>query len=141
MKLIDKDALVAEIERKIEERDNSRDEAIWNNELWSETEYSYRSKEDEAIIDLINTLEVKEVDLEKESAMSNFKSLLHLNGDMKSTCKDWGYAPNLYYFDGTWHVTWISSSEGDALIDFEGSEIEIAIQKACDWFHSKFCNN
>ena len=66
MKLIDKDALVAEIEKRMEERDNSRDEAIWNNELWPETEYSYRSKEDESIIDFIDTLEVKEVDLDKE---------------------------------------------------------------------------
>ena len=92
-------------------------------------------------VGIINTLEVKDVDLEKESAMSNFKSLLHLNGDMKSTCKDWGYAPNLYYFDGSWHVDWISCEEGDSIHGFTAETPEEAIDKAYNWFHSTFCNS
>ena len=62
MKLIDKDALVAEIERKKEEEvnydDNSKDFASY-------ADHIYYSALD-SMQDFINTLEVKEVDLEKE---------------------------------------------------------------------------
>ena len=82
----------------------------------------------------IDTLEVKNDSLE------NFKSLQHVSGDLKSTLQDWGYAPNLYFFDGMWHVSWISCEEGDGIKDFEGNTPEEAIDKACNWFHSTFCN-
>ena len=90
--------------------------------------------EDEEILAAINTLEVKYDSLE------NFKSLQHISRDLKSTLQDWGYAPNLYFFDGMWRVSWISCEEGDSIKDFEGNTPEEAIDKACNWFHSTFCN-
>ena len=126
---IDKDPLVAEIEKRYKH--------------WREKEHSSHSIESEArmsecqhLLLLFNTLEVKEVD----DPISKFKSLLHLHADMKSTCADGGYAPNLYFFDDSWHVDWISCTEGDSLIDFSDSTPEGAIQKAYDWFHSTFKN-
>ncbi len=73
-------------------------------------------------------------------ALDKFKTLQHITGDMKSTVDDWGYAPNLYHFDGSWHVDWISCEEGDSIYGFTGETPEEAIDKAYDWFHSTFCN-
>ena len=79
-------------------------------------------------------LEVKDDSLEK------FKSLQHISGDLHQTLEDWGYAPNLYYFDGSWHVDWISCEEGDSIKGFTEDTAEEAINKAYNWFHSTFCN-
>ena len=122
--LIDKDALVVEINRVL----NSYDP----NEITS-GRYALAS-----LRDFINTLEVKEVG---DNSLENFKSLQHISRDLKSTLQDWGYAPNLYFFDGMWHVSWISCEEGDGIKDFEGNTPEEAIDKASDWFHSTFCNS
>ena len=65
----------------------------------------------------------------------------HISGDLHQTLKDWGYAPNLYFFDGMWSVSWISCEEGDSIKDFEGNTPEDAIDKAYNWFHSTFCNS
>ena len=73
-------------------------------------------------------------------ALDNFKTLQHITGDMKSTVEDWGYTPNLYHFDGTWHVDWISCEEGDSIKGFTAETPEEAIDKAYNWFHSTFCN-
>ena len=73
-------------------------------------------------------------------ALDKFKTLQHITGDMKSTVEDWGYAPNLYQFDGSWHVDWISCEEGDSIYGFTAETPEDAIDKAYDWFHSTFCN-
>ena len=139
-KYISKSALVAEIERLILNGQTKLKESEECNDYESYVAWAEHIATCIKILSFLDTLEAKEEDLEEESAISNFKSLLHLNRDMKSTCKDFGYAPNLYYFDSKWHVSWISCSEGDTLIDFDGDEPEIAIQKACDWFHSEFCN-
>ncbi len=56
MKLIDKDALVAEIERRIKKRDIQMKSGCWVSST-----YMY-----EDLLDFISTLEVKDVDLEKE---------------------------------------------------------------------------
>ena len=50
------------------------------------------------------------------------------------------YAPNLYQFDGSWHVDWISCENADSVKGFTGETPEEAIDKAYDWFHSTFCN-
>lgn len=119
---IDKSALVAEIERRIKSLNKDRD-------------FKYlQIKELEALLSFLDTLEVKDDSLEK------FKSLQHITKDLHRTLEDWGYAPNLYFFDGMWHVSWISCEEGDSIKDFEGNTSEEAIDKACDWFHSHFCN-
>lgn len=89
----------------------------------------------EDVESLVESLEVKNTDLDK------FKSLQHMSGDLKSTLQDWGYAPNLYHFDGNWHVDWISCEEGDSIKGFTGDTAEEAINKAYDWFHSTFCNS
>lgn len=80
-------------------------------------------------------LEVKEVDWDEE-----FVSLQHIDDDRSRTCIDWGYSPNLYHFDGAWHVSWIHCSEGDTFMDFSGETIGEAVKKASDWFHSTFSN-
>ena len=127
MKLIDKDALVAEIKRI----ENELNHEIFTDECLGKRWFCSHIKS------FLDNLEVKE---DKDNSLENFKSLQHISGDLKQTLEDWGYAPNLYHFDGSWHVSWIHCSEGDALIDFSGSTPEDAIDKACDWFHSTFCN-
>ena len=74
-------------------------------------------------------------------ALEKFKTLQHITGDKKSTVEDWAYTPNLYHFDGSWHVDWISCEEGDSLIGFSAETPEEAIDKAYDWFQSTFCNS
>lgn len=121
--LIDKDRIVAEIEKLL--RNNK-----YSTEYVNGKKYALKK-----ILSFIDTLEVKEDSLEK------FKSLQHITGDMKSTVEDWGYAPNLYYFDGSWHVDWISCEEGDSIHGFTAETPEEAIDKAYNWFHSTFCNS
>lgn len=58
-----------------------------------------------------------------------FESLPHCDS-MCNIVEDWGYAPNLYYFDQEWHVSWIDSAEGDCLCDFVGKSPEEAIINA-----------
>lgn len=118
--IIDKDALVAEIEKRIKEHHSG---------------YQVCLKD---MLSFIDTLEVKEVE---EGSLEKFKSLQHITRDLKRTLQDWGYAPNLYFCDEMWHVSWISCEEGDSIKDFEGNTPEEAIDKACNWFHSTFCNS
>ena len=125
---IDKAALVAEIERRISVLKA-------NESVISMLAGGMFINEFKDLLSFLNTLEVKDDSLE------NFKSLQHISRDLKSTLQDWGYAPNLYYFDGMWHVSWISCEEGDVIKDFEGNTPEEAIDKACNWFHSTFCNS
>lgn len=80
------------------------------------------------------------ITLVNNEALDKFKTLQHITGDMKSTVEDWGYAPNLYHFDGSWHVDWISCEEGDSIKGFDADTPEEAIDKAYNWFHSTFCN-
>ena len=65
-------------------------------------------------------------------ALELFKKLPHLDYN-KNVITDWGYTPNLYHFDGSWHVSWIHCEEGDSFIDFEAGTPEEAIKKAFDW--------
>lgn len=130
---INKDALIAEIER------------LKNTSL----EYGYNtmqkvladSGKDISLRQLQNFLDTLEVKTDKDNSLEKFKSLQHISGNLHQTLEDWGYAPNLYFFDGMWHVSWISCSEGDGIKDFEGNTPEEAIDKAYNWFHSTFCNN
>lgn len=80
------------------------------------------------------------ITLVNNEALDKFKTLQHITGDMKSTVEDWGYSPNLYHFDGNWHVDWISCEEGDSIKGFNADTPEEAIDKAYNWFHSTFCN-
>lgn len=80
------------------------------------------------------------ITLVTNEALDKFKTLQHITGDMKSTVEDWGYAPNLYHFDGSWHVDWISCEEGDSIKGFNADTPEEVIDKAYNWFHSTFCN-
>ena len=123
---IDKSAVVAEIVRRIqfftEESGNSNSDIVI-------ALFGLKS--------FLDTLEVKEV---KDDSLEKFKSLQHISGDLKSTLEDCGYAPNLYYFDGSWHVDWISCEEGDSIKCFTADTVEEAINEAYNWFHSTFCN-
>ena len=135
---IPKSALVSEIERRLEERQDIRDKARWNDDYWPESNFCIRDNEDEELLTIINTLEVE---TGKETPLEKFKSLQHISRDLHQTLEDWGYAPNLYFFDGMWHISWISCEEGDSIKDFEGNTPEEAIDKAYNWFHSTFCNS
>ena len=59
MKLIDKDALVVEIERRFKEHDSKKRD-------YASTDHFWRAIEDKDILSFINTIELKEVNLEKE---------------------------------------------------------------------------
>ena len=74
------------------------------------------------------------------TALEKFQELPHINSHYEKLY-DWGYTPNLYHFDGMWHVSWIHCEDGDTLEDFSGSTPEEAIDKAYKWFHSKFSND
>lgn len=74
------------------------------------------------------------------TALEKFQELPHINS-LYELQEDWAYTPNLYHFEGEWHVSWIHCSEGDALNDFSGSTPEEAIDKAYKWFHNKFSND
>lgn len=125
---ISKSALAAKIRGRLLPviRDKHYDE-------WEEGQDSERI----AILDILDALEVKEVG---DDSLEKFKSLQHISGDLHKTLEDWGYAPNLYYFDGSWHVDWISCEEGDSIKGFTADTPEEAINKAYNWFHSTFCN-
>ena len=116
---IDKSAVVAEIERLYKK--------------WEMGNYVY-----EKLISFLDTLEVKEVG---DNSLEKFKSLQHITKDLHKTLEDWGYAPNLYYFDGRWNVDWISCEEGDSIKCFTEDTAEEAINEAYNWFHSTFCNS
>lgn len=40
------------------------------------------------------------------------------------------YIPNLYFFDGEWHVTWLHKDDGDSIYDFVGDTPTEAVEKA-----------
>jgi len=73
-------------------------------------------------------------------ALEKFQELPHINS-LYEILDDWGYTPNLYHFDGMWHVSWIHCEDCDTLEDFSGDTPEEAIDKAYKWFHSKFSND
>lgn len=77
---------------------------------------------------------------DKDNTFEKFKSLRHINKDLNRTLAYLGYAPNLYYFGGNWHVDWISYKEGDSIKGFSANTPEEAIDKAFNWYHSTFCN-
>lgn len=124
---IKKSALVAEIERLIK-----------SPILYKSENVETRINVLKYLLSFINILEVKKVE---EDSLEKFRSLQHITRDLKRTLQDWGYAPNLYFCDEMWHVSWISCEEGDSIKDFEGNTPEEAIDKACNWFHSTFCNS
>ena len=131
--LIDKDDLISKIERIINGI-NLESIEDWRYRIQREHDIEVMKN----IISIINTIEVK---TDEENSLEKFKSLQHISGDLHRTLEDWGYAPNLYFFDGMWHVSWISCEEGDCIKDFEGNTPEEAIDKAYNWFHSTFCNS
>ena len=104
-----------------------------SNDEWEEGQESER----QTILDILDALEVKEVG---DDSLERFKSLQHISRDLHKTLEDWGYAPNLYHFDGSWHVDRISCEDGDFIKDFTADTPEEAINKAYNWFHSTFCN-
>ena len=57
MKYIDTDKLIAEIEKRKEERQDIRDSASWKNEYWPESDFYIRDKEDDDILAIIDSLQ------------------------------------------------------------------------------------
>lgn len=75
-----------------------------------------------------------------DTYLEKFKSLLPISKDLKSACPDYDTTPSLYYNDHMWHVVW-TDSERYSIKEFGGETPEEAIDLACEWFHTKFCNN
>ena len=132
---IDKSTLIAEIDRRIASLESIGSENYLHDNCPEQYAMLVTLKSLKFSID---TLKVK---TDEDNSLEKFKSLQHISGNLHQTLEDWGYAPNLYFFDGMWHVSWISCSEGDGIKDFEGNTPEEAIDKAYNWFHSTFCNN
>ena len=74
------------------------------------------------------------------TALEKFQELPHINS-LYEIVDDWGYTPNLYHFDGMWHVSWIHCEDFDTLEDFNGYTPEEAVDEAYKWFHNKFSND
>lgn len=131
---IDKDAVIAEIEKKLQDII-----AYKENTSFIEHRVVLSTKIDmcKEILSLLDNIEVKEVE---DNSLEKFKSLKHINKDLDKTLEYLGYAPNLYHFDGRWHVDWISCEDGDSIKCFTEDTPEEAIDKACNWFHSTFCS-
>ena len=134
---ISKSAILAKIKKLMNDANTEADIAS-TGECFDEKVADAKYQLCKQIRDSIDSIEVKEVE---ENPLEKFKSLQHISGDLKSTLQDWGYAPNLYYFDGSWHVDWISCEEGDSIHGFTAETPEEAIDKAYKWFHSTFCNS
>ena len=135
--LIDKSALVAEIQGYIS---GYKDILSKVDEKYLKYAEGIEAKIDilQHLLSFLDTLEVK---TDEDNSLEKFKSLQPISGDLRQTLKVWGYAPNLYFFDGMWHVGWFSCEETDIIKDFEGNTPEEAIDKAYNWFHSTFCNS
>ena len=83
MKLIDKDAVLAEIEKRIEYNTLS-----YQKDKRPQFAKLGKIMEDEAILSVINTLEVKEVDLETEiEEQCNKVHQLAVGKELRSICK------------------------------------------------------
>lgn len=131
---IDKDALVTEIEKWV----SGWTERLYNTNPSNPSFFKGGIEVGKHILTFIDTLEMK---TDEDNSLEKFKSLQHITRDLHQTLEDWGYAPNLYFFDGMWAVSWISCEDGDSIKDFEGNTPEEAIDKAYNWFHSTFCNS
>ena len=66
MKPIDKDAVIAEIERRKEECDTFYNIALSNNAEFAKVAIEEQKKQYDSLLSFLDTLEVKEVDLEKD---------------------------------------------------------------------------
>lgn len=133
LQYISKAALAAELKKRIEETKGMQPKF---DQFWAGQISAFKG-----VLKILDTLEATTQSSNINEALEKFKTLQHITGDMKATVQDWGYAPNLYQFDGSWHVDWISCEEGDSLIGFSAETPEEAINKACEWFHSTFCNS
>ena len=84
---IPKSALVAEIERRLQERQEARDKAMWNDDYWPESNFCIRDNEDEELLTIINAFEAKEVDLDEETLHSELRKIytsIYDSKDIKS---------------------------------------------------------
>ena len=78
---------------------------------------------------------------ELKGGIALFKELPHINSDKAVVTDGWGYAPNLYNFDGSWFVDWIHCDDGDSLVSFQADTPEEAIQKAYDFCKEEIFGN
>ena len=65
MKYIDAEKLKAEIEKRQEARQDTRDSASWENEYWPEGEFCTRDDEDDAILSIITSLQQDETQVDR----------------------------------------------------------------------------
>ena len=121
-KYIDRDALAAEIEKRKKEAESN----------WG----GYKSYDEhrcdactvgfyEEFLEILNTLEVKEVDLE-----NLFQALPEKIADEKSHQV---YELSIYHYDGQCVVDYVGEIDHDSLYTFGGNTLYEAIEKAWNW--------
>ena len=111
---IDKSALVAEIERRINGLKDCHADTIEG--------YAGEISGLERLLSFINTLEVKEVDLE-----NLFQALPEKIADEKSHQV---YELSIYHYDGQCVVDYVGEIDHDSLYTFSGNTLYEAIEKA-----------
>ena len=115
MKLIDKDAIIAEIERR------RRD---WR--YGSSIEAKFKREECDDILSFIDSLEVKD-----ENNLENlFQALPEKIADEKSHQV---YELSIYHYDGQCVVDYVGEIDHDSLHSFSGNTLYEAIEKAWNW--------
>ena len=91
MELIDKDTIVAEIEKRLDELWNllpNASDVIKDNYTKEEANIIGKYTALESFEKFINTLEVKEVDSEKKLSLEDYKSFFEKHPDLSD---DWGF--------------------------------------------------
>lgn len=132
MKLIDKDAVEAELKRRVETiRKAFNDPSILSVvDRTYGVDRTYANAQSDAfksLLTFLDTLEVKEVDLE-----NLFQALPEKIADEKSHQV---YELSIYHYDGQCVVDYVGEIDHNSLYTFDGNTLYEAIEKAWNWLH------
>ena len=118
MELIDKAAVVAEIEKAIKEYSRAKKEHP-DCEYYDGAVDALEFFRDE----FLNTLEVKD-DTELETMLSELPETI------PDALSNQVYQMSIYHFDSQWHVDYVGELDGDSLCVFSGESLYEAVEKA-----------
>lgn len=132
MKLIDKDAVVAELEKRIKAIRKAFNEpsilSVVDRTYGVDRTYANaQSDAFKSLLPFLDTLEVKEMDLE-----NLFQALPEKIADEKSHQV---YELSIYHYDGQCVVDYVGEIDHDSLYAFGGNTLYEAIEKAWNWLH------
>ena len=117
MELIDKTTIVEKIEKRIKETESMKPKF---DQFWAGQISAFKG-----ILKILDTLEVKEVDLE-----NLFQALPEKITDEKSHQV---YELSIYHYDGQCVVDYVGEIDNDSLYAFSGNTLYEAIEKAWSW--------